>query len=254
MNGLSGLSGQYGRTSMRASVPLELGGTRVVLLAQRAAWLADLATVLVADVHIGKAASFRSLGTPVPEATTGGTLARLTEVLRLTGAQHLVVLGDLQHSAHARNAAPLRAFSEWRAVHHEIALTLVAGNHDERAGAPPASWRVRVVREPFDITPGLGLVHHPASVPGRYALAGHVHPAVLLGGRGPGTLRLPCFHLGADCGVLPAFGEFTGSHVVRPLPGERVFVVADDEIREWPVPGSSGAPSAPSAPGSPSAA
>jgi hypothetical protein len=30
--------------------------------------------------------------------------------------------------------------------------------------------------------------------------------------------------------VLPAFGAFTGSAVVRPRAGDQVFVVADDEV------------------------
>ncbi|HEX8671093.1 MAG TPA: hypothetical protein VF710_04365 [Longimicrobium sp.] len=42
--------------------------------------------------------------------------------------------------------------------------------------------------------------------------------------------RLPCFHFGADVGILPAFGAFTGAATVAPLPGDRVFVVAGDEV------------------------
>ena len=187
-------------------------------------------------MHIGKAASFRRLGAPVPEGTTAGTLARLSEALRRTGAQHLIVLGDLSHSAAAHHAAATdAAFGAWRAAHAGVELTLVAGNHDQRAGAPPPAWGVQVVAEPHELA-GLALVHHPQAVAGRYAMAGHVHPAVIVSGRGPGSLRLPCFHLGAECGVLPAFGEFTGSHVVRPAPGDRVVVIAGGELREWPVP------------------
>jgi hypothetical protein len=44
-------------------------------------------------------------------------------------------------------------------------------------------------------------------------------------------LRLPCFHFGAHCGVLPAFGDFTGMHVVRPEAGDRVFVVAEHGVQ-----------------------
>jgi hypothetical protein len=32
-------------------------------------------------------------------------------------------------------------------------------------------------------------------------------------------------------GVLPAFGAFTGMHVMARGPGERLFVVAGDEVR-----------------------
>jgi len=34
--------------------------------------------------------------------------------------------------------------------------------------------------------------------------------------------------------VLPAFGAFTGMHVVECRPGERVYVVAGDEVRALP--------------------
>ena len=211
-----------------------------MLLPERAVWLPELATLLVADVHIGKAASFRRLGTPVPEATTTATLARLSDALQRTGARRLVVLGDLSHSAAAHQArATDAAFAAWRTAHAEIELTLVAGNHDRHAGTLPLAWHVEVVAEPHSLAglaTGLALVHHPQAVPGRYALAGHVHPAIVIGGRGPGSMRLPCFHLGADCGVLPAFGDFTGSHVVHPVPGDRIVVIAEGELREWPVP------------------
>jgi hypothetical protein len=35
-------------------------------------------------------------------------------------------------------------------------------------------------------------------------------------------------------GVLPAFGAFTGMHVVQRQPSERVYVVAGDEVRALP--------------------
>jgi hypothetical protein len=34
----------------------------------------------------------------------------------------------------------------------------------------------------------------------------------------------------ARCGVLPAFGAFTGTAVVRPRQGDQVFVIADGEV------------------------
>jgi hypothetical protein len=47
-------------------------------------------------------------------------------------------------------------------------------------------------------------------------------------------LRLPCFHFGAEVGVLPAFGAFTGMHVMPRAPDDRVFVVAGDAVRALP--------------------
>ena len=83
---------------------VEIGGAAIGLLAERAAYLPNERTLLVADVHIGKAASFRGLGVPVPAGTTEGTLARLSAALERSGAKSLIVLGDLIHSA--RSYAP----------------------------------------------------------------------------------------------------------------------------------------------------
>jgi hypothetical protein len=54
---------------------------------------------------------------------------------------------------------------------------------------------------------------------------------VALSGNGR-ALTLPCFYFGRDYALLPAFGEFTGTAVVRPRTGERVFVLAEGEIIE----------------------
>ncbi len=219
---------------------IEAGGARLQLLPQRAVHLPEHATLLVADAHIGKAVSFRRLGVPVPEATTAGTLARLSDALQLTGATRVVFLGDLLHSAHAHAAGTLTAVARWRDAHPALRLTLVRGNHDSHAGDPPADWQVSCVDEPVSLEglPQLALCHHPQTLPGRYVLAGHLHPGAVLHGRAHERLRLPCFHFGTALGVLPAFGEFTGLHVVPRGAQDRVFVstgaTAQDTVHELP--------------------
>ena len=212
---------------------LLLGGARLGLLPQRAALLIDHATLLLADAHIGKAVSFRSLGVPVPRGTTTQTLQRLSDAVAASGAQRVVFLGDLLHSARAHAPATLEAFAMWRRQHAALELVLVRGNHDDRAGDPPAALGVRAVDEPWPLGP-LALCHHPQTVPGAYVLAGHVHPGVVLVGRARQRLRLPCFRFGATLGVLPAFGAFTGLQVVRPAPGEQVYAIADDRVVPLP--------------------
>jgi DNA ligase-associated metallophosphoesterase len=215
---------------------LQAGGARLQLLPQRAACLPDHGVLLVADAHIGKAQSFRKLGVPVPEATTAGTLARLDDALQACGARHIVFLGDLLHAARSRTAGTLDAVATWRARHPSLQLTLVRGNHDDHAGDPPADWGVRCVDEPFALPglPQLALCHHPDPRPGVYVLAGHVHPAAIVSGGRRESLRLPCFHFGTAAGVLPAFGDFTGTHVVARGPADRVWVIAGDAVRRVP--------------------
>jgi uncharacterized protein len=217
-------------------VEILAGGARLRLLPQRAAFLPEPGWLLVADAHLGKAQSFRSQGLPVPGGTTAETLQRLSAALAATGARHIVFLGDLLHAASGRRAATLDAVARWRTDHAGLQLTLVRGNHDSHAGDPPADWGVRCMDGPWPVpgAPGLCLAHHPQTLDGAYVLAGHLHPAAVLGGRARDSLRLPCFHFGPRCGVLPAFGAFTGMHVVPRGEADRVFVIADDQVHALP--------------------
>jgi DNA ligase-associated metallophosphoesterase len=209
------------------------GGQPLRLLAGKAAFLASSGTLLVADAHLGKAVSFRALGVPVPRGTTSETLAGLSGLVAGTGARRIVFLGDFLHSAHAHAPATLAAVARWRQAHRTLELVLIRGNHDNHAGDPPAELGIDVVDEPF-LHQGLALCHHPRRVAGAYALAGHLHPCVSLGGRAWDHLRLPCFWLGDDVGVLPAFGAFTGMHPIRAGASDRVFVVADGTVTAMP--------------------
>lgn len=214
---------------------IEVAGQRLALLAQRAACLLDEHCLLVADAHIGKAASFRRLGVPVPGGTTAQTLQRLNEAIAVSGARRVVFLGDLLHSAHAQAPPTLQALARWRRQHAALELLLVRGNHDDHAGDPPAALGIQALDEPLRMG-ALALCHHPRPRDGAYVLAGHLHPCVVLGGRAHERLRLPCFHFGEAVGVLPAFGAFTGMHTLRPQPGERIFVVGDGAVLPLPQP------------------
>ena len=204
-------------------------GAWLRLLPERAAFDPAARCLFVADAHVGKAASFRALGVPVPEATTAESLQRLSRLLAVTAARRVVFLGDLLHSARGRAPGTLAALAQWRQRHAAVALTLVRGNHDARAGDPPAALGIEVVEGPLRLGPW-ALLHEPAPVPGAYALAGHVHPCVVVGGRANDRLRLPCFHFGDQVGLLPAFGAFTGMHALPRGAGDRVWAVAGDRV------------------------
>ncbi|HEX5628556.1 MAG TPA: ligase-associated DNA damage response endonuclease PdeM [Usitatibacteraceae bacterium] len=206
-----------------------VAGERLVLLPERAAWWPAGKALFIADFHLGKAASFRHAGIPLPPGTTTENLARLEGAFAGRPVERLVFLGDFLHSAQGRAPATLEAFAKWRESRPSLAMTLVRGNHDDRAGDPPGEWAMRCVN-PGEALGPFALVHEPAPVRGGYALAGHIHPAVRLSERGGQSVRLPCFWFGPRVGVLPSFGAFTGSALVRPRAGDQVFVVADGEV------------------------
>lgn len=206
---------------------------RLQLWPQKAAFEPELGLLLVADAHLGKAVSFRRLGVPVPEATTDEALARLDALVAATGARGIVFLGDLLHSVRAHAAGTMATVTAWRLRQARLDLTLVRGNHDQQAGDPPTALGVRVVDGPLRLGPW-ALLHQPADLAGRYTLAGHVHPCVVLHGRAGDRLRLPSFHFGPQGGVLPAFGPFTGMHAMPPGVGVRRFAVAGASVRALP--------------------
>ena len=114
-------------------------GTALQLLPQRALWWPAARMVMVADVHFGKAATFRRAGQPVPHGTTADNLARLDALLAATGADHLVFLGDFLHARSGAADALWQQLLPWRQRHARVAMTLVRGNHDQHAGDPPAA-------------------------------------------------------------------------------------------------------------------
>ena len=192
------------------------GGQPLTLLPERAAFLADSRTLLVADAHIGKAVSFRALGVPVPRGTTSETLAALSGlVARRTapGASSSSAISCTRRARTRRHAR--RGVRPGARRMPRLELMLVRGNHDDRAGDPPRGLGIEVVDEPLGLD-GWRSATTRGRVAGAYVLAGHLHPCVSVGGRAGDRLRLPCFWFGDDVGVLPAFGAFTGMHPIRP--------------------------------------
>jgi DNA ligase-associated metallophosphoesterase len=209
-------------------IECEVAGEKLVLLPEKVAYWPARDALFVADFHLGKAASFRSAGIPLPSGTTRDNVERLERALERTGARHVIFLGDFLHSAAGRAPRTFERFGAWRAARHAVELTLVRGNHDERAGDPPGSWNMRCVGAGESLG-AFVLNHEPGAARTGYALSGHIHPAVRLSGEGD-SVRLPCFWFGARYGVLPAFGAFTGSAEIRPKRGDQVFVIAEQEV------------------------
>ena len=206
-----------------------VAGERLLLLPERAVFWPAKETLFVADYHLGKAASFRGAGIPLPAGTTSENVERLDRAVTRTRSSRVVFLGDFLHSAAGRAPRTLARFASWREQRKELELTLVRGNHDANAGDPPGEWGFRTIDAGERLGPFV-LNHEPGAARTGYALAGHTHPAVRLSSHGEETLRLPCFWFGARCGVLPAFGAFTGTALVRPRRGDQVFVIAEGEV------------------------
>lgn len=215
--------------SASADAFIDLHGERLMLMPERAAFWYGPATLLIADPHWGKAATFRASGIPVPSGTTRDAVERLSSAVQRTSAERVVFLGDLLHAKEGRSNDLFLALAGWRASNPAVNVLLVRGNHDRRAGDPPQELKIDCVNAPHAAGPFI-LAHHPAVDPTGYVIAGHVHPGIRLHGRGGQRARLACFHIGRTNAILPAFGDFTGLADVEPEEGDTVYAIAGDRV------------------------
>jgi uncharacterized protein len=208
-------------------------GEALHLLPAHALWWPAGQALFIADLHLGKAASYRALGQPVPGGTTRDNLARLSELIVQHRPERLVFLGDFLHAASGRTPPVLEALHDWRERHRDLTMTLVRGNHDDRAGDPPPEARIEVVDEPWLLGP-FACCHHPQTHPTHFVLAGHLHPVCHLSGPARDAMRLPCFVSEPGQAILPAFGAFTGGHALPAAPGRCFHAIGGQRV--WTIP------------------
>ena len=203
---------------------VEIAGELLEFHPWAAAYWEGQRMLLISDLHLGKVMHFRKFGAAVPRTALLENFRRLEKLEAAYRPQTICFLGDLFHSHKNQEWELFKRWSEATTAR----LVLVEGNHDilspllyEDLGIPVYD---RWEKGPFSLT------HHPTELEDGFNIAGHIHPAVRLGGRGRQRLRLPCFFLRPRQLILPAFGTFTGMHAIVPQPGDRCFALAEDEV------------------------
>ena len=181
-------------------------------------------TLLISDVHLGKVSHFRKFGAAVPQKAISKNFELLTESVHFFSPKTICFMGDLFHSSLNKE---WQLFEKW--VKESTAkIILVSGNHDIISPLKYEALGIDVVAELA--WHGFLLTHHPEERKGFFNFSGHVHPAVRLHGIGRQSLRLSCFFKSENQMILPAFGEFTGTHVMKPKKNDEVFAIADEAV------------------------
>lgn len=206
----------------------EIQQEQMLLLPEKAIFWARNRTLLLADCHLGKVGHFRKAGIAVNPRVHVDDLGRLSRLVAQWKPERLLILGDLFHSHYNSD---WEAFAAWLALHAQLRVVLVKGNHDILP--EELFYRENVELCPDILTEGPFVFSHIPLQAGSfngYNLSGHLHPSVRLQGGGRQSLTLPCFYFGAHAGLLPAFGRFTGTARVQVYPGDRVFAVLDSAV------------------------
>lgn len=166
-------------------------------------WWADRRLLAVADLHLEKGSSFARRGQLLPPYDTAETLARLGRIVARLDPAAIVALGDSFHDD--GGAARLRPADRdtLQGVLRGRDVVWIAGNHDP---APPAGIGGDHA-EALEVGPVT--FRHAPRHGARDEIAGHLHPAARVAGRGR-SVRRKCFAGDGHRLVLPAFGAYAG--------------------------------------------
>lgn len=224
----------HGPDPLRGACEAEFGGERILLLPDRAVFRCANGDLIVADVHLGKGATMRRAGIPLPPGSTQWDVDRLVSLVRALRPRRLVVLGDLWHTS---TEVDTPAGDRTRSALDVIAslgskALLIAGNHDRRAGFEDLAWNLEIATEVVR-EGSLAYAHEPprerTDVP---TLAGHVHPSARIR-TGRDRMTLPAFWQRDGALVLPAYGAFTGAYPICHLPRDAMWLVTPDRVFPW---------------------
>lgn len=203
---------------------VSIAGQNLELHPSGAIFWREESALLISDVHLGKVTHFRKFGAAVPPRAIEQNFEVLQQNLLHFQPDTVCFLGDLFHSS---------LNSEWQRFEHwvknaGVPIKLIAGNHDIISPLKYESLGIALFPEliwgPFLLT------HFPEEREGLFNLSGHIHPAIRLRGHGRQSLRLPCFFKSRHQLILPAFGAFTGTHILEKQEEDEVFAIADEAV------------------------
>ena len=183
--------------------------------------------LMLADIHLGKITHFRKHGIAVPREPITDFYVRIEKLIQKYQFQQLYFLGDLFHSNLNSEWDTFVSWSQKQAFE----MTLIAGNHDI---LPAQAYQ----KTPLHVVENLVLgefilTHHPEEhTP--FNLCGHIHPGIMLRGPGRQGLKLSCFFQRPNQLILPAFGAFTGIHLLTKSVDDKVYILGEKEVFAYP--------------------
>ncbi len=185
-----------------------------LLTPEGAAIHAELATAVVADLHLGYEWAREAAGDCIPAHSLAEALARLERVLKHAPARRVVVAGDLveSHRPCARTRADALRLASWLAD-RGVELVVLAGNHDlslRESGIDPRS--AAPLAEELEVG-GWTIAHGHRPITGPRSISGHVHPVLCFEGA-----TAPCFVVSSRMIVLPAFTNNAAGRDVASAP------------------------------------
>lgn len=189
-----------------AEYAITFAGESFLLSNQKAMYWPKKEALILADLHLGKAAHFRKNGIPVPTQVGQTDLTRLHTLLKEYKPKQVIIVGDLVHAGLNNEVTALKKLTE------EFAKTdflLVKGNHDRINEELITAMGIGHICSSYQIE-NIFFNHIHSESDLKPTISGHLHPGVSLKLHTKKYVKLACFVLTDHQLILPAFSSFTG--------------------------------------------
>lgn len=196
------------------------------LARERAIYLDQERTLVIADIHWGYAHAHRIRGNLLPLRGNEAIAQRLHLLLERYKPKQMIWLGDSLHTAEAAASAE-QFLGE---LPTELEVVIIRGNHDRK-------WPRADIDE---FRMGNYVFHHgdqsPATKAGTTEIIGHIHPAFLWSDDAGMRLRIPMLVEEAHRLILPAFSDWSAGATWNDKikPGEKLWLISSHRIFSLP--------------------
>lgn len=181
------------------------GKHTLLLTNKRALFWPAKKTLILSDLHLGKAAHFRRNGIPIPSQIHHKDLDILEKLLLHYQVERVIIVGDL---IHANQNSEVLDFKEFLLRHKGIEFILIRGNHDRLVERKILNLGISAIYDCYELD-GMQFVHEPTPCE-ISQISGHIHPGVTVRLPTNKHFRLPAYVVSEDMIILPAFSQFTG--------------------------------------------
>ncbi len=209
---------------------LEFAGEELRLLKEKVIFWPRTKTLILSDLHLGKAESLQSFGIPIPIGSDVEDLERLKVLINEHDVQTVAILGDLIHQKNSWTNDLFLSLKKFFDPKKNIKFQIVLGNHER--GSLPFLRELDVDLIDDFLAMGPVILSHGHKKPkGEYEISGHIHPVIQLK-HGSVKLRLPCFVVKPHAITLPSYGSLTGGFKIEQTRDKKIFAISQAEVFE----------------------
>ncbi len=209
----------------------------VTITNDRCLILDDGPTAVVGDLHLGYESALENEGMFIPRINTQSVRESLNGIIDEYEPARIVLLGDIKHDFR-RSSYQARGEVKQivKLVSDAAEAVVIKGNHDNFLQNILSDMGITAV-DHTDIQ-GFRLEHGHVDSGRRPVIIGHEHPSVRIPGELSGGMKLQCYVVARNEGVIviPPFSPFASGNDLNPgrdavmAPALRACSVADAEI------------------------